>query len=84
LNKLCGSLCDPRNREAFKRDEEGYMARFHLSEEEKNHLSNLSEALPALPFRNAGVLGSSGMPHEVEAARCRRKRGACTGTTTRR
>ena len=36
LNKMCGSLCDPANREAFKRDEEGYMARFHLSEEEKN------------------------------------------------
>jgi protocatechuate 4,5-dioxygenase alpha subunit len=36
LNKLCGSLCDPKNRDAFKRDEEGYMARLHLSEEEKN------------------------------------------------
>jgi protocatechuate 4,5-dioxygenase alpha chain len=36
LNKMCGSLCDPKNREAFKRDEEGYMARFDLSEEEKD------------------------------------------------
>jgi protocatechuate 4,5-dioxygenase alpha chain len=36
LNKMCGSLCDPRNREAFKRDEEGYMARFGLSESEKD------------------------------------------------
>jgi protocatechuate 4,5-dioxygenase alpha chain len=36
LNKMCGSLCDPKNREAFKRDEEGYMARFDLSEQEKN------------------------------------------------
>jgi len=36
LNKMCGSLCDPANREAFKRDEEGSMARFHLNEEEKN------------------------------------------------
>ena len=36
LNKMCGSLCDPRNREAFKRDEEASMARFGLSEEEKN------------------------------------------------
>ena len=35
LNKLCGSLCEPKNREAFKADEEGYMARFGLSEEEK-------------------------------------------------
>ena len=35
LNKLCGSLCSPANREEFKRDEEAYMARFGLSEEEK-------------------------------------------------
>jgi protocatechuate 4,5-dioxygenase alpha subunit len=35
LNKLCGSLCDPKNREACKRDEEGYMTRFGLSENEK-------------------------------------------------
>jgi protocatechuate 4,5-dioxygenase alpha chain len=36
LNKMCGSLCDPQNRAAFKRDEEGYMARFALSEAEKD------------------------------------------------
>lgn len=35
LNKMCGSLCRPENREAFKRDEETYMARFGLTEEEK-------------------------------------------------
>lgn len=35
LNKLCGSLCEPKNREAFKADEEAYMARFKLSETEK-------------------------------------------------
>lgn len=35
LNKLCGSLCDPKNRDAFKADEEAYMARFRLTEEEK-------------------------------------------------
>jgi protocatechuate 4,5-dioxygenase, alpha chain len=35
LNRMCGSLCDPANREAFKRDEEGYMTRFCLSEAEK-------------------------------------------------
>jgi protocatechuate 4,5-dioxygenase alpha chain len=35
LNKMCGSLCAPANREAFKRDEEAYMARFGLSEIEK-------------------------------------------------
>ena len=36
LNRMCGSLCSPQNREAFKRDEEEYMARFGLSEEEKD------------------------------------------------
>jgi protocatechuate 4,5-dioxygenase alpha subunit len=35
LNRLCFSLCDPRNRDAYKRDEEGYMAKFFLREEEK-------------------------------------------------
>jgi protocatechuate 4,5-dioxygenase alpha chain len=36
LNKMCGSLCSPANREAFKRDEDAYMDRFSLSEEEKD------------------------------------------------
>ena len=36
LNKMCGSLCSPANRDAFKRDEEGYMTRFSLNEAEKN------------------------------------------------
>ena len=36
LNKMCGSLCAPANRAAFKEDEEGYLARFGLSEEEKD------------------------------------------------
>jgi protocatechuate 4,5-dioxygenase alpha chain len=35
LNKMCGSLCDPKNRESFKRDEEAYMARFGLTDAEK-------------------------------------------------
>jgi protocatechuate 4,5-dioxygenase, alpha chain len=35
LNKMCGSLCDPNNREAFKQDEEAYMARFGLTGTEK-------------------------------------------------
>jgi protocatechuate 4,5-dioxygenase, alpha chain len=35
LNKMCGSLCDPKNREAFKQDEEAYMARFGLTGTEK-------------------------------------------------
>ena len=36
LNKLCGTLCSAQNREAFKADEEGYLAKFGLTEEEKN------------------------------------------------
>lgn len=36
LNKMCASLCDPRNRAAFKADEEAYMQKFSLREEEKN------------------------------------------------
>jgi protocatechuate 4,5-dioxygenase alpha subunit len=35
LNKMCAALCSPAEREAFKRDEEAFMARFHLTEEEK-------------------------------------------------
>lgn len=35
LNRLCASLCDPRNREAFKADEEAYMAKFALSDAER-------------------------------------------------
>ena len=35
LNKLCGSLCSPANRAAFQQDEDAYMARFSLSDEEK-------------------------------------------------
>ena len=36
LNKMCGSLCSPANRQAFKEDEEAYLARFNLSAEEKD------------------------------------------------
>jgi protocatechuate 4,5-dioxygenase alpha subunit len=35
LNKMCGSLCSPANRDEFKRDAEAYMSRFSLSESEK-------------------------------------------------
>lgn len=35
LNKLCASLCSPQEREAFKRGEESFMARFGLTEAEK-------------------------------------------------
>ena len=35
LNRMCGSLCSPANREDFKRDEEAYMNHFSLSESEK-------------------------------------------------
>ena len=36
LNKLCAALCSPQEREAFKRDEEAFMARFGLTELEKD------------------------------------------------
>jgi protocatechuate 4,5-dioxygenase alpha subunit len=36
LNKMCGSLCSPGNRAAFKQDEESYMQKFQLTEAEKN------------------------------------------------
>jgi protocatechuate 4,5-dioxygenase, alpha chain len=36
LNKMCAALCSPAEREAFKRDEEAFMTRFSLTEEEKN------------------------------------------------
>jgi len=32
---MCAALCSPAEREAFKRDEETFMARFCLTEEEK-------------------------------------------------
>ena len=35
LNRLCAALCSPEERDAFKRDEEAFMARFGLSEAEK-------------------------------------------------
>lgn len=35
INKLCNSLIDPANREAFKADEEAYMEKFGLSPEHK-------------------------------------------------
>jgi protocatechuate 4,5-dioxygenase alpha subunit len=38
LNKLCAALCSPRERDAFKRDEEAFMARFSLTEAEKDLL----------------------------------------------
>jgi len=36
LNKLAYSLTDPKNREAFKADEDVYMAKFKLTDEQKN------------------------------------------------
>ena len=32
---MCAALCSPAEREAFKRDEEAFMARFSLTETEK-------------------------------------------------
>ena len=36
LNRLCASLCQPENREAFKRDEHAYLSKFGLSDQEKD------------------------------------------------
>ena len=36
LNRMCTALCSPAERDAFKRDEEAFMERFSLNEEEKN------------------------------------------------
>jgi protocatechuate 4,5-dioxygenase alpha subunit len=38
LNRMCAALCSPAERDAFKRDEEAFMSRFSLTEEEKNLL----------------------------------------------
>jgi protocatechuate 4,5-dioxygenase alpha subunit len=38
LNRLCAALCSAAEREAFKRDEEAFMDRFGLSENEKQLL----------------------------------------------
>jgi len=35
INKMCNALSQDANRQAFKRDEEAFMAAYHLSEEEK-------------------------------------------------
>jgi len=35
LNKMCGTLCSPENRAAFKTDEDAYMVRFGLTEQER-------------------------------------------------
>src|SRR5258708_35467742 len=35
LNRLCHSLTDPKNRELYRRDEEAYMAKYKLSEQQK-------------------------------------------------
>ena len=36
LNRMCTALCSPAEREAFKRDEEAFMARFDLTDAEKD------------------------------------------------
>ena len=35
LNRMFAALCSPAERDAFKRDEDAYMARFQLTEQEK-------------------------------------------------
>ncbi|HWI34880.1 MAG TPA: protocatechuate 3,4-dioxygenase [Burkholderiales bacterium] len=40
LNRLCAALCSPAERDAFKRDEQAYMARFKLTDEEQALIRN--------------------------------------------
>ena len=35
LNRMCAALCSPAERDAFKRDEEAFMQRFSLNQQEK-------------------------------------------------
>lgn len=35
INKMCNALSNPGNREAYKQDEEAFLARFLLTEDEK-------------------------------------------------
>ena len=35
LNRMCAALCSAAERDAFKRDEEAFMARFFLTQDEK-------------------------------------------------
>ena len=36
INKMCNALAQPHERDAYKADEEAFMARFQLTQEEKN------------------------------------------------
>jgi protocatechuate 4,5-dioxygenase alpha chain len=49
LNKMCFSFNDAANREAFRRDEEAYCARFGLTEEQRRAVKsrNVLELLDA-------------------------------------
>lgn len=40
LNRMCAALCSPAERDAFKRDEDAYMSRFGLTDEEKTLIRN--------------------------------------------
>ncbi len=50
LNKMCFSFNDAANRKAFLADEEGYMARYHLTDEQR----------AAIRSRNVGQLIAAG------------------------
>jgi len=36
INKMCNALSEPHHREAYKQDEEAFMSKFGLAEDEKN------------------------------------------------
>jgi protocatechuate 4,5-dioxygenase alpha chain len=66
LNRMCGSLCSPQNREAFKAAEEAYMAKFGLTDAEKELVRN----------RDFGALIHAGLNIYFMI-----KLGACTGNS---
>ena len=66
LNRMCGSLCSAHNREAFKAGEEAYLAKFGLSEAEKELVRK----------RDFGALIHAGLNIYFMI-----KLGACTGNS---
>ena len=49
INKMCNALSEPEQRESYRQDEEAFMSRFKLTDDEKNlvRLRNFSGLLEA-------------------------------------
>ena len=57
INKMCNALSQAANRDAFKRDEEAFLAAYHLTEEEKQLIARLGELQPGVPAAEKGGKG---------------------------